>query len=83
MTPTVVLRATLFGGGELQVRFYADRLKAADGLPSGRIFHWEMTQGGLQRERRLLRPYYRRIINGELNIFATQVMPKEEKRRGR
>lgn len=77
------VRITLFGSVEWQVTVMPDALKRAEGLPSGQFYTMTRKVGDVQTEDVLIRPYYRRIINDELHIFAVQVMPKEDKRHGK
>ena len=82
-TPTVRVRIELFGGVLWDINVLSEKLHAMKGLPSGEVFHLERKVGDVQTERVLIRPYYRRVINGELHVFAVQVMAKEGKRHGK
>lgn len=77
------VRITLNGGVDWEIIVRPESLKAVQGLPTGGIFTLERRVGDVQKQQVLIRPYYRRFIDGELHIFAVQVMPKEGKKHGK
>lgn len=74
---------TLNGGVDWIVAVQPDALKKVNGLPSGKVVTMERKTGDVQKQQVLIRPYYRRLIDNELHIFAVQVMPNEEARHGK
>lgn len=59
-----------------EIKVKPDSLLAVNNLKSGEVFHLERNVNDLQKEKILIRPYYRRMIRGELHVFAMQVKPK-------
>lgn len=83
MTFSTRVRITLRGGVQWDVVVRSEQLRAANGLPSGKVYTMERQVGDVQKQQILVRPYYRREIDGQLHIFAIQVMPNEEVRHGK
>lgn len=83
MSHSTRVRITLDGGVLWDVQVLSETLRKVDNLPSGKIGILERKVGDVQKQQVFIRPYYRRIINNELHIFAVQVTPKEEPRHGK
>ncbi len=83
MSYSTRVRISLVGGTEWEVIVKPEALRAVQGLPSGRLVTLERKTGDVQLQQVLVRPYYRRFIDGELHIFATQVIPKKEPHHGK
>lgn len=77
------LHIRLIHGHDWQVTINQRALKLSKGLPSGSAYTLDRAISDVQKERIIIRPYYRRFIKGELHIFSVQVMPNEEKRHGK
>lgn len=54
--------------GNIAIVTKADKLKAINGLPSGKPIALVYN-----KMRIVIKPYYRRFINGELHIFAVEI----------
>lgn len=77
------VRIILRGGVLWDITVNPENLKAVDGLPSGKLVTMERRTGDVQVEQVMIRPYYRRLIDGQLHIFAIQIKSNEEKRHGK
>lgn len=77
------VRIILRGGVLWDITVLPENLKAVDGLPSGKLVTMERRTGDVQVEQVMIRPYYRRLIDGQLHIFAIQIKSNEEKRHGK
>lgn len=77
------VRIILRGGVLWDITVLPENLKAVDGLPSGKLVTMERRTGDVQVEQVTIRPYYRRLIDGQLHIFAIQIKSNEEKRHGK
>lgn len=77
------VRIILRGGVLWDITVRSENLKAVDGLPSGKLVTMERRTGDVQVEQVMIRPYYRRMIDGQQHIFAIQVKSNEEKRHGK
>jgi hypothetical protein len=74
---TTLVRITLQGNVEWVVKITPETLRRSENLKPGTIWKMNRKVGDVQIQRIYIRPYYRRIINDELHIFAVQVTPKE------
>lgn len=77
------VKITLLDGTLWEVKVDAKALRDVKGLPSGKVVRLHRRGEDVQTREVLLRPYYRRYIDGQLHIFAIQVMPQEENRHGK
>jgi len=77
MKRSCTIKIRLVSGGVWTITTKSKSLRSVDGLPSGKIVRLQRQTSDTQLEDVLAKPYYRRVINNELVIFAVQVVPKD------
>jgi hypothetical protein len=66
-------------GGEWNIQPKPEALAPLHNLPSGKLITLQrQTKGDVQIQNILIKPYYRRVIHGELVIFAVEVEAPSE-----
>lgn len=76
MTENVRIKVTMLDNSKLTIDVKAETLKSLGGLPSGKVVTMRQQTGDVQYQEFLVRPYYRRIMNDTMHIFAVQVTIK-------